>query len=56
MPLKGSKHETLVLRKKRTKKNKDVKWVKCIGIIMDKSLSFKEYWKSSGAKARKMLG
>ena len=50
------KHESLVLRKKRWKKHKDVKWVKWIGIIMDESLSFKEHWKSRIAKARKMLG
>ena len=37
-------------------KNKDVKWVKWIGIIMDESLTFREYWESRIAKARKMLG
>ena len=56
LPLEELKHETLVLRKKRRKKNKDVKWVKWIGIIMDKSLSFKEHWKSRIAKTRRMLG
>ena len=54
--LKESKHETLVLSKKRRQKNKDVKWVKWIAIIIDESLSFKEHWKSRIAKARKMLG
>ena len=51
-----STHETLVLRKKRRQKNKNVKWVKWIGIIMDESFLFKEHWKSRIAKARKMLG
>ena len=56
LPLEESKHEMLVLRKKRRQKNKDVKWVKWIEIIMDESLSFKEHWKSRIAKVRKMLG
>ena len=56
LPLEESNHETLVLRKKRRQKNKDVKWVKWIGIIMDESLYFKEQWQSRIAKARKMLG
>ena len=55
LPLEESKHEVLVLRKKRRQKNKDMKWVKWIGIIMDKSLSFQEHWKSRITKARKML-
>ena len=33
-----------------------MKWVKWIGIIINKSLSFKDHWKSRIAKARKMLG
>lgn len=56
LPLEESKHEKLVLRKKRRQKNKDVRLVKWIRIIMDASLSFKEYWKSRIAKAKKMLG
>ena len=54
--LEESKHEMLVLRKKRRQKNKDVQLVKWIGIIMDKSLSFKKHWKSRIAKVKKMLG
>ena len=50
------KHETQVLQKKKRKKNTKVKWMKQIGIIIDKSLSFKEHCKSRIAKARKMLG
>lgn len=49
------KNETLVLTKKSRQKNKDLKCVKWIGIIIDKSLSFKEHWKSRIAKAKKML-
>ena len=56
LPLKESKHKTLMLRKKRRQKNKYVKWVKWIGIIMDESFAFKEYWKFRITKARKMLG
>ena len=55
LPLEDLKHEMLVLRKNRKKKNKDVQWVKWIRIIMDESHSFKENWKSRIAKARKML-
>ena len=51
-----SKHETLVVRKNRRQKNKDVKWMKWIEFIMDESHFFKEHWKSRIAKARKMLG
>ena len=54
LPLEESKHETLVLRQKRRQKNKDVKWVKWIGIIMHESLSFEAHWKSTIAKVRKM--
>jgi len=46
LPLENSKHERLVLQKKRRKKNKDVKWIKWLGIIIDKSLTFKEHWKA----------
>jgi len=55
LPLEDSKHEKLVLRNKRRKKNKDVKWIKWLGIIMDKSLTFKEHWKARIKKARAML-
>ena len=43
MPTAPDKHERLVLRRKmRRKKNrgKEVKWVKWLGIIVDKELSF----------------
>ena len=56
LPPEESKYEKLILRKKRRHKNKDVKWVKWIGMIMDESLFFKEHWKSRIAKARKILG
>ena len=46
LPLEDSKHERLVLQKKRRRKNKDVKWVKWLGIIMDESLTLKEHWKT----------
>jgi len=46
LPLEDSKHERLVLQKKRRRKNKKVKWVKWLGIIMDESLTFKEHWKA----------
>jgi len=55
LPLEDSKHERLVLQKKRRRKNKDVKWVKWLGIIMDESLTFKEHWKARIKKARAML-
>jgi len=42
-PLEDSKHEWLVLKKKSRKKNKDVKWVKWLGIILDESLTFNEH-------------
>jgi len=51
LPLEDLKHERLVLQKKRRKKNKDVKWVKWLGIIMDESLTFKEHWKARIKKA-----
>ena len=51
LPLEHSKHERLVLQKKRRKKNKDVKWVKWLRIIMDESLTFKEHWKARIKKA-----
>jgi len=55
LPLEDSKHERLVLQKKRRKKNNDMKWVKWLGIIMDESLTFKEHWKARIKKARAML-
>jgi len=55
LPLEDSKHERLVLQKKSRKKNKDVKWMKWLGIIMDESLTFKEHWKARIRKARAML-
>jgi len=55
LPLEDSKHEKLVLRNKRRKTNKDVRWVKWLGIIMDESLTFKEHWKARILKARAML-
>jgi len=55
LPLKESKHECLVLKKNRKKKNKDVKNVKWLGIIMDESLTFKELWKARIKKAQAML-
>jgi len=42
LPLEDSKHERLILKKKRRRKNKDVKWVKWLEIIVDKSLTFKK--------------
>jgi len=51
LPLEDSKHERLILQKKRRRKNKDVKWVKWLGIIMDESLTFKEHWKARIKKA-----
>ena len=56
LPLEESKHETLMVRKKKRQNNMDMKWVKWIVIIMDESLSFKEHWKFRIAKARKILG
>jgi len=56
LPLKDSKHEKLVLRIKKKKESADVKWVKWIGIIMDKSLLFDKHWQSRIEKARAMLG
>jgi len=55
LPLEDSKHERLVLRDKRRKKNAEVKWVKWLGIIMDESLTLKEHWKARIQKARAML-
>lgn len=55
LPLEDSKHKRLVLRNKRRRAKKDVKWVKWNGIIMDKSRSFKMHWKSRIEKARKIL-
>jgi len=55
LPLEDSKHERLILQKKRRRKNKDVKWVKWLGIIIDESLTFKEHWKARIKKARAML-
>jgi len=43
LPLEKSKHERLVLRKKRRRKNSEVKMIKWLGIIMDESLIFKEH-------------
>jgi len=55
LPPEDSKHEWLILQKKRRRKNKDVKWVKWVGIIMDESLTFKEHWKARIKKGRVML-
>jgi len=55
LPLEDSKHERLVLRNKRRKKNTEVKWVKWLGIIMDASLTFKEHGKARIRKAGVML-
>jgi len=54
LPLEDSKHEPLVLQKKSRRKNKDMKWVKWLGIIIDESLIFKEHWKARIKKARAM--
>jgi len=55
LPLKDSKHEKLVLRQKRRRKNVEVKWVKWLGIISDENLTFKEHWQARIKKARAML-
>jgi len=55
LPLKDSKYERLVLQKKKRRKNKDLKWVKWLGIIMDESLTCKEHWKGRIKKALTML-
>jgi len=55
LPLEDSKHEKLVLRNNRRKKNKGVKWVKWLSIIMNESLTFTEHWKAQIKKARAML-
>jgi len=55
LPLEDSKHERLVLQKKRRRKNKDVKWVKWLRIIIDISLTFRKHWKAQIKKARGML-
>jgi len=55
LPLEKSKHERLVLRKKRKRKNREVKMIKWVGIIMDESLTFKEHWEARIQKSRNML-
>jgi len=56
LPLEDSKHERLILKKKRRRKNKDVKWVKWLGIIMDESLTFKEWAVRSLKEAAPPIG
>jgi len=41
LPLEDSKHERLVLRDRRRKKEAEVKWIKWPRVIIDKSLSFR---------------
>jgi len=56
LPLEKSKHEQLILRKKRRRKNSEVKMVKWLEIIMNESLTFREHWKARIQKVRNMLG
>ena len=56
LPLEKSKHEWLVLRKKRRRKNNEVKMIKWLGIIMDEGLTFREHWRARIQKARSILG
>ena len=53
--LEDSKYEWLVLQRKRRKKNKDMKWMNWLGIIMGESLTFKEHWKARIKKAQAIL-
>jgi len=41
LPLADSKHERLVVRDRRRKKEAEVKWIKWPRVIMDESLSFR---------------
>ena len=56
LPLEPEKTERIIFRKKRKGKRKDTKWVKWLGIIVDKDLLFDHHWKSRISKARKLLG
>jgi len=55
LPPEDSKHEKLVLKNKRRRKNAEVKWVKWLGIITDESLTFQGNWKARIKKAWALL-
>ena len=47
MPTASDKHERLVVRGgegRKRKRNKEVKWVKWLGIILDEDLTFDTHW------------
>lgn len=54
--LQKSKHKRLILKRKKRRKNSNVKMIKWLEIIMDESLTFKEYWKARILKVRNILG
>ena len=51
LPLEDSKHERLVLDRRR-KQKAEVKWIKWPGVIMDESLSFRSLGLKKQADAR----
>ena len=56
LPLEDSKEESLILRPRgQRKREKERKWVKWLGIILDEDLEFDVHWKKRIDKARKML-
>ena len=59
MPTASDKHERLVVRGgegRKRKRNKEVKWVKWLGIILDEDLAFDTHWQRRIEKARNLLG
>lgn len=53
---KDPKDAKLVVCNKRRRKDKAVKWVKWVGIILDQSFTFTEHRKSRIVKARSRTG
>ena len=59
LPLEDSKEEKLILRKggsKKRNRNKAIKRVKWLGVVLDKYLEFDIHWQGGVAMVRTMLG
>ena len=59
MPTAPDKHERLVVggaEGQKKKRNKGMKWVKWLGIILDEDLTFDNPWQKRIKKARNLLG
>ena len=59
MPTASDKYERLVERGgkgRKRKRNKEVNWVKWLGIILDEDLTFDTHWQRGIEKAQKLLG